>query len=72
MLYFVYAYDMYKAEELDMWCQLLCHRVLSYWDNSLEATWEVTRLINEDDSNPRECFAVGAVPTGACHEHNLI
>lgn len=71
MLYYVYVYDMYKVDELETWCQLLCHRVISYHDCVREASSEVTRLINEDETDFTECFAIGEVPTGACHEHNL-
>jgi len=70
MLCFVYAYDMNKAAE--MWCLLCCHRIVSYHDDWLEASHEVTRLINEDETDFAECFAVGAIPLGGCHEHNLV
>lgn len=68
MICFVYAYDMWEAEV--KWCLLCCHRVVSYHDDFREASFEVTRLINEDQSDPDECFAVGAIPL--CNdEHNL-
>lgn len=72
MLYFVYAYSMTVAADEEIWPQRIAHRIVSYWDDALEATWEVTRLINEDTTDPDECFAVGAIPTGATHEHNLV
>jgi hypothetical protein len=68
MLCFVYAYDMAKADVT--WCLLCCHRVVSYHDDYQLASLEVTRLINEDQTDLDECFAVGAIPL--CHdEHNL-
>lgn len=71
MLCFVYAYDMIEVARTGTWCLLLCHRIISYHDDFLEASWEVTRLINEDQTNPNECFAVGAIPLSTIHEHNL-
>lgn len=69
-LYFVYAYNMRDAE--DKWCLLCCTRIISYHEEVRPASWEVTRLINDDTSDPDECFAIGAVPLGAVHEHNLV
>ena len=68
MICFVYAYNMLASE--DKWCLLCCHRVVSYHDDYSAASFEVTRLINEDQTDPDECFAVGSIPL--CNdEHNL-
>lgn len=68
--FFVYAYDMRRSEAEGLWCLLCCKRIMSYHEDALEATWEVTRLINEDITDFDECFAVGSIPL--CHdEHNL-
>ena len=69
-LYYVYAYNMADAES--RWVQLCCTRVISYHDDVREATFEVTRLINDDQSDFDECFAVGAIPLGSCHEFNQV
>lgn len=65
---YVYAYDMREAD--DKWCQLCCKRVVSYHDDFKEASWEVTRLINEDQTDPNECFAVGAIPL--CNDEHCL
>jgi hypothetical protein len=53
-----------------IWPQLIAHRIVSYHDDFQEASWAADRLINEDETDPDECFAVGAIPL--CNdEHNL-
>ena len=71
-LYYVYAYNMAESESESKWVQLCCTRVISYHDDAREATFEVTRLINDDQSDCDECFAVGAIPLGSCHEFNQV
>lgn len=65
-LFFVYAYSMSKANLFDddkaVWPLLVATRVISYHEDALEASWEVTRLINEDDTDEDECFAVEVIP----------
>lgn len=71
MLCFVYAYNMRTAEDQEIWPLLIAHRVISYHDDFTEASHEVTRLINEDMTDPDECFASHSIPL--CHnEHNLV
>jgi hypothetical protein len=72
-LAYVYAYSMTKAGLFGpepIWSQLLAHRIISLHECFTEASHEVSRLINEDDTDPDECFAVGTIPL--CNdEHNL-
>lgn len=68
-LFYVYAYDMAKCWD-GTWSQLCWTRIISYHEDVREASWEVTRLINEDETDMNECFAIGSIPL--CNdEHNL-
>lgn len=71
VLYYVYAYSMSKWHETEEWSQLLAHRVCSYHEDISDAAQTVTDLINYDRTNDDECFAIGSVPLGSCHDFNL-
>jgi len=74
MLYFIYAYSMSEADRLDIWPLRIAHAVVSYHEDAGHAHMCVNNMINNDFLGvfPDECWAVGAIPLGACHEHNLI